>query len=136
VRLGDSKPGAVELGAAGGRSRDRQPVPAEASYQARRVALTASLSGALACALIWASRAGLPARNSSIGLASLAALQGYTPQRDCSHGSTRHASAHGCGPEVQRHIGDAAIGTVPSEFLENVFLDLVTGERSLLILDA
>jgi hypothetical protein len=30
--------------------------------------------------------------------------RGCTPQRDCSHGSTRHASADGL-VEVQRHIG-------------------------------
>jgi hypothetical protein len=36
--------------------------------------------------------------------------------------------------EVQRHIGNAAIGAVP--FVENLFPDFVTGERGPLILDA
>jgi hypothetical protein len=98
ARLRSFEPGPVEVGAPNEASTGK-PVSAKASDKAHRGVLTtaASLGGALACALIRVSSAGLAARNSSIGLASLSVLQGYTPQRDCSHGSTRHASTDGCG---------------------------------------
>jgi hypothetical protein len=67
----------------------------------------ASLSGALACALMRASRAPV-------------CRQVHTRRNELAH-TVRPATR-------PRLIGDAAIGTVPSEFLENVFPDFVVSK--------
>jgi hypothetical protein len=64
----------------------------------------AALSGALACALMRSSRAG------------------------CRQVHTRATKLLTRFDPRPRHIGDAAIGTVPCEFLENVFPDFVVSK--------
>jgi hypothetical protein len=70
-----------------------------------------------------AGRSNSRQRDGEIGLVSLSMLQGIHAATRLL-GSTRHAESG--RSRFSRASGDAAIGAVPSEFLENVFRDLVT----------
>jgi hypothetical protein len=109
--FGNAEPRAVGLGAAAGRSLERQTFSARASCQAHRVAATsaASFDRAPVCALIRASTAGLPASNSSTGRAPSSGVA-----RDAGEGEiadpVRSAPPRDNVHTLQGNVANAAMG--------------------------